>query len=93
MQDLFQLGYLNLQLRVLDGQSIATRDIFSCTNEILKFIAASFMYKVLTALGYVCFIAPGVIFQLKYQYFGYFIVEKKRVQIAENDVKARTSYQ
>ena len=75
MQDLFQLGYTNLQLRALDGKTIVTRDVFVCTPLLLKYIIASLLYKIMVMAGYICFIVPGVIFQVKFQFFGYFIVE------------------
>jgi len=75
LQELFQLGYTNLQLRVLDGKTIVTRDVFACTPLLLKYIIASLLYKIMVVAGYVCFIVPGVIFQVKFQFFGYFIVE------------------
>lgn len=93
LQQWVAMGMLNLQLRILDGKKIETRDVFTGyggENElidkrpvalqrfyrILKFAAAALMVQIVTMLGYLCFIVPGVIAHIKFQFFGYFIIER-----------------
>ncbi len=41
-----------------------------------RFLGASLLYGMVTSFGFLLFIIPGIYFVLKYQFYGYLIVEK-----------------
>lgn len=74
---LIELGMINVQLRILDGKPVKSDDVFRCYPMLLKFAGAAILYRFAMALGYICFIIPGIIVQISFQFYGYFIVDKK----------------
>lgn len=77
LQDVIALGMINVNLMALDGKPIVSRDVFSVFPLFLKYIGAGILYKLMMFFGYICFIVPGIILQIKFQFYGYFIVERK----------------
>jgi hypothetical protein len=76
-QQVVAMGMLNLQLRVLDGKTIETRDLFAPFNSILNYACAGLLYVLMVGAGIICFIVPGIFLAIKFQFYGYFIVEHK----------------
>lgn len=67
------LGTVTVWLKIVDGDTISTRDVYSKFNRVWKFMAATFLYWSMVIIGYLCFILPGVYLQLRFQFFPYFI--------------------
>lgn len=68
-------GTFNLYIKVVDGDTIATRDVYSKYARTWNWILASILYFLMVAAGYICFIVPGVYLQLRFQFYTFFIVD------------------
>lgn len=69
------LGTLNLFIKIVDGDTIAVRDVFSKYARAWNFALASLLYGLMVVAGYVCLIIPGVYLQLRFQFYPYFILD------------------
>lgn len=69
------LGMLNLFLKVVEGDTLAVRDVFSRYSRAWNFALASLLYGLMVGAGYVCLIIPGVYLQLRFQFYPYFILD------------------
>lgn len=69
------LGTLNLFLKVVEGDTLAVRDVFSKYSRAWNFALASLLYGLMVGAGYVCLIIPGVYLQLRFQFYPYFILD------------------
>ena len=77
-----EIGMMNVFLMSLDGKKVGADDCFKCAKYLPSYFVVSLLSKSAIALGYLCFIVPGVILQISFQFAGYFIVEKKLGPIA-----------
>ncbi len=73
---------MNVFLLALDGKKINADDCFRCIKYLPSYFVAALISRSLIALGYLCFIVPGIILQISFQFAGYFIVEKQLGPIA-----------
>jgi uncharacterized membrane protein len=69
------MGYIRIALRFCDGDKPEFADLFSCFHLFLKYFAASILFVLILLGGLVLLIVPGIIWAIKFQFFGYFIVE------------------
>ena len=69
------LGFLKITLKVYDKKSFAIGDLFSCSSVFLNGLIASILYAIMTGIGFLLLIIPGVILGIMFQFWGYFIVE------------------
>jgi len=76
-QQVCAMGFINLQLRVIDGKQIQTRDLFEPFKSIMNYICAAILYVLMVGAGFICLIVPGIMLGIKFQFYGYFIVEHK----------------
>lgn len=75
LQAIMSMGSIKITLRILDGQPVEYRYLFSEYHQLLTFVAASFLYGVIVMIGFLLFIIPGIYWALKYQFFAYRIVD------------------
>lgn len=68
-------GTFNLYLKIIDGDTIAVRDVYSKFSRTWNFCLASFVYGFMVAAGYICLILPGIYLQLRFQFYPYFILD------------------
>ncbi|MBS1956629.1 MAG: hypothetical protein JST89_20750 [Cyanobacteria bacterium SZAS-4] len=69
------LGVFNLYLRIVDGDTITVRDVYSKYKRTWNFCLAGFVYGFMVAAGYICLILPGIYLQLRFQFYPYFILD------------------
>lgn len=72
-----QMGYINIGLIYCDGKKAKFRDFFTSYPLLMKYIIGSFLYGLIMMVGFILLIVPGIIWGIKFQFFGYFIVEQK----------------
>jgi hypothetical protein len=77
-----ELGMMNVFLMALDGKKINADDCFRCIKHLPTYFVAALLSRSVIALGYLCFIVPGIILQISFQFAGYFIIEKQLGPIA-----------
>ncbi len=69
------LGTFNLWLKVIDGDTVAVRDVYSKVSLTWNFALASIVYGLMVGAGYICLLLPGLYLQLRFQFYPYFILE------------------
>lgn len=73
---IIQLGLINVSLKICDDQSCKYRDLFTCYGLFFNYLLAAILYSLMVGLGTLLLIVPGIILAIKFQFFGYFIVDK-----------------
>jgi len=73
---IFNLGLIKISLKFYDNEKPKISDIFSQYHLFFKYFLASILYTLISILGYLLLIIPGVIFSIRLCFFGYLIVDK-----------------
>jgi len=73
---IISLGMIKIALKLCDKQKPAIKDLFSCVNLFPEYLISSVIYALIILGGLVLLIVPGIIGGIKFQFIGYFIVEK-----------------
>jgi len=71
------MGAIKIALKFHDGQRGKIADLFSCFRLFSKYILASIVYGLIVLGGLILLIVPGIIWAIKFQFFGYLIVDKE----------------
>lgn len=71
------MGVIKITLKFHDGQKGKIADLFSCFHLFFKYLLGSVVYGLIVLAGLILLIVPGIIWAIKFQFFGYFIVDKK----------------
>ncbi len=77
-----EIGMMNVYLMALDGKKINADDCFRCIKFLPSYFVVALLSRMAIGLGYLCFVVPGIILQISFQFAGYFLVEKKLGPIA-----------
>ncbi|MFC1805045.1 DUF975 family protein [Candidatus Omnitrophota bacterium] len=70
------LGLIKIALTFIRNEKPLFSDLFSCTNLLINYIAATMLYSLMVVGGLILLIVPGIILGIKFQFYSYFIVEK-----------------
>jgi uncharacterized membrane protein len=73
---LLEVGLLKIALSFRDGKVPDVEDLFRGYPHFLNYLAASILYGLMVAIGLILLIIPGIYLALKYQFYGYLIVDK-----------------
>lgn len=71
------LGLINIQIRIVNGQSVSSDDFWTPAGRFWAFLCAALIYAWVVGFGLLMFVVPGIIFGIMFQFFPYFIVEHK----------------
>ncbi len=74
---LLGMGAINIALKIHNNEEASFADLFSCWPLLLKFIAANILYFLIVLAGLLLLIIPGIIWAVKFQFFSYFVVDKR----------------
>lgn len=70
------IGMITIALKFLDNQAPKFEDLFSFKPYFWKYLGASILTGIVVWAGMILLIIPGIYWALKFQFFGYFIVDK-----------------
>ncbi len=73
---LMMLGLVKISLDLCDDKKPRIVDLFSQYPLFIKFVIGMVLYLLITYLGMILLIIPGIIWSLKYWFFDYFIVDQ-----------------
>ncbi|TET34225.1 MAG: hypothetical protein E3J72_14790 [Planctomycetota bacterium] len=73
---LLELGKIKISLDFCDGIPAKLSDLFMCAPLLVKFILATIVYMIISMIGFLLLVIPGIYWALRFQFYGYFIVEK-----------------
>lgn len=72
------IGLIAIALKFLDKQEPKFEDLFSFRPYFWKYLGASILTGIIAWVGFFLLIIPGIYWALKFQFFGYFVVEQER---------------
>ncbi len=76
LQMIVSLGLIRIALNFVDNVESRTSDLFSCIPLFFKYLLASILYGLIVMLGLILLIVPGIIWAIKFQFYGYLIVDR-----------------
>ncbi len=71
------LGVLKISLLLVDDKPAAYGELFKYFNLFIRYAVASFLYALIVICGFILLIVPGIIWAIRFQFFGFFIVDKE----------------
>ncbi len=70
------IGLVQIILKISRGGQANVGEIFGDMKYFWKFLGSSILYGLIVVAGYLLFIIPGIVWQIKYGFFQYFIIDK-----------------
>lgn len=74
---ILSIGLINISLKFADNIKAKFSDLISCSSLFFNYLAGSILYGLIVLAGFILLIIPGIIWSIKFSFFGYFIVDKK----------------
>lgn len=71
-----EMGLVRISLRLHDKQEGEFFDLVSAYPLFLKYLLGEILYSLIVLGGLVLLVVPGIIWAVKFQFFGYFIIDK-----------------
>lgn len=72
------MGFIKVALMVHDGVKPEISNLLDCLPLFFRYFFASVLYGLIVVLGILLLVIPGVIWGIKYMFYGYFIVDEGR---------------
>jgi len=73
---IIEMCLIRVAIRFCDNEAGEFTDLFRCAPMFLKYVFGMILYRLICVLGTLLLIIPGIIWSIKFQFFGYFIVDK-----------------
>jgi len=70
------IGVIVISLKIVDGKKPKLSEIYYHYPLLLNYFLGSLIYGVVTLLGFILLIIPGIIWGIKYQYTTYLIIDR-----------------
>lgn len=77
IEAILNMGVTRISLNIVDGRPGEYGDLLACMHLLMRYIGASFLYLLIILLGTILLIVPGIVWGIKYQFFGYFIIDRE----------------
>jgi uncharacterized membrane protein len=75
--DIFMgIGFIKIFLKLSRGQEAKIEEIIGDGKYFWRFLGAYILYFLILLFGFILLIIPGIIWQIKYGYFAYLIIDK-----------------
>lgn len=74
---IIEIGFIRIALKFCSNEKGAFNDLFSCAHLFFKYLFASILYFLIVIGGLILLIVPGIIWAIKFGFYGYFIVDKE----------------
>ncbi len=76
------MAYIRISLRFVSGQKADFSDLWASYPLFFKYLVGSILYGLIVLGGLILLIIPGIIWAIKYQFFGYLIIDKEMAPVA-----------
>lgn len=73
---IIDMGLIKIGLDFVKKEKSEIKELFLQYTKFWKYLGGMIVYGLIVLGGLILFIIPGIIWAIKYQFFGYFIVEK-----------------
>lgn len=71
------VGVIRISLRLHDGGTATVRDLFAVEGPLLwRYFLASLLYALIVGVGLILLVVPGIIFAVRYVFYGYAVVDR-----------------
>jgi uncharacterized membrane protein len=77
LQFIVAIGIIKISLKFAGGEKALYSDLFNNFDFFFKYLVSTILYSLIVLAGFILFIVPGIIWSIKFQFFPYFIVDKK----------------
>lgn len=77
LEELVQIGVITIVLKVIDSKKTDLGDMFENIRLYWRYLSGTLLYGLIVFIGFILLIVPGVIWAIKYQFYGYLIIDKK----------------
>ena len=75
---LLTMGLITITLKIVDEREPVFMDLFANLEVLAYYVASAFLYCMMVVLGFFLLVIPGIYVGVRFQFFGYFIVDEKR---------------
>ncbi|MBU1888281.1 MAG: hypothetical protein KKB46_03710, partial [Candidatus Omnitrophica bacterium] len=76
LQRVVEMGSMRIALKFNDKEKPIFSDLFSCFHLFFKYIAGTILYLLIMIGGLCLLVVPGIIWMIKFQFFGFLIIDK-----------------
>lgn len=70
------IGLITISLKYLRSNNASFQDALAHKDKYIKYLLGSIYYSVIVLVGIILLIVPGVIWALRYQFYGYLILDQ-----------------
>lgn len=74
---IISIGLIKIALKFLAEQKPKFKELFNFKGSFWRFVGGSILYGLIVVAGFILLIIPGIYWAIKYQWFGYCIVDQK----------------
>lgn len=74
---IISIGLIKIALIFLNKKKPEFKELFNFKGSFWRFVGGSILYALIVAAGFILLIVPGIYWAIKYQWFGYCIVDQK----------------
>lgn len=89
---LVALGITNVALQIAKGLKATFSDFFNISSYYLSYIGATLLYYIVTSLGLILLIIPGIILSLMFYLYAYYVLDKDMGPIEAFKASRRAIY-
>jgi uncharacterized membrane protein len=75
---ILSLGAVRIALNLYEKRRGDLGDLFSQTSLFPDYLVATIVYVLIVIAGLILLIIPGIVWAIKYSYYGYYIVDKRK---------------
>lgn len=72
---ILSISFFKVGLKIVDGQKIFLKDIFYSPLLFFKYLLATIIFIIIFYVGLILLFFPGIIFAIRFQFYGLFITE------------------
>lgn len=76
-QTIISIGIIKIALKFLADEKPRFAELFRFQGNFWRYVGSSILYGLIVAAGIILFIVPGIYWAIKFQFFGYCIVDQK----------------
>jgi uncharacterized membrane protein len=71
------MAVIRISLRFTAGEKAEYKDLYTSYRSFWRFLGGYFLYLLIILGGLILLIVPGIIWAVKYQFFGYFVIDQR----------------
>jgi uncharacterized membrane protein len=75
---IISMGMVRVSLKLINSKKVVFSNLFDDINRFFDYLIGTILYVLIIVGGLILFIIPGIIWMVRFQYFGYFIIDKKK---------------